>query len=78
MILLNDGSILVIYNGQKADISSKGVRISPFGEILEEITFESFVKNLSITNNGVLISFTNASFLSITFKYDLYAYISKK
>lgn len=57
---LEDGSILHI---QKKTIQgcSTGLRISPFGTILEEITFTGNITAAAGTNNGVILAFRDGS-----------------
>lgn len=55
---LPDGS-LVVFLKQLSDGKSKGLRISPFGEIMEEILFSGEVYSTVSCNQGILISFTN-------------------
>lgn len=57
----NDGSLLYIPIKTEQNVSI-GFRISPYGEILEKITFTGIISKIQICNNGVLIHFTNQSF----------------
>lgn len=55
---LKDGSI-VIFLSELVNGKSKGLRISPFGELLEEIYFSGEVYSTATCPQGILISFTN-------------------
>lgn len=55
---LNDGSLLVFLK-QEIDGQSTGLRISPFGELLENIQFFSKVEYASVCNEGILINYSN-------------------
>lgn len=57
----NDGSLLYIPIKTEQNVSI-GFRISPYGEILEKITFTGIISKIQTCNNGVLIHFTNQSF----------------
>lgn len=58
---LNDSSILVFYSSPK-NSKTEGVRISPFGSILETITFAGEIIFAQTCNEGVLLSFSDGSF----------------
>lgn len=64
---LNDGS-LVIFLQEIKDKKTTGIRISPFGEIVEEITFSGEVISATNCNEGVLVSFSDgtAGLFSVT------------
>lgn len=53
---LNDGSILVFLE-KTVDGKSTAIRISPFGEIMEEITFTGIITSASSCSDGVLLVF---------------------
>ena len=55
-----DGSILVFIEKLR-DKKSIGLRISPFGEIIEEITFSGEILQAEECNFGILIVFTDSS-----------------
>lgn len=55
---LPDGSI-VVFLKQLYDGKTKGLRISPFGEIMEEILFSGEVYSTVSCDEGILLSFTN-------------------
>lgn len=55
-----DGTILV-FCGQK-DGKTLGLRLSPFGDALEEITFSGAVINSGSCRNGIALYFTDGSF----------------
>ena len=55
---LKDGSIIVFLK-ELVESKTKGLRISPFGELLEEIIFSGEVYSTTTCPEGVLISFTN-------------------
>lgn len=55
---LPDGSIIVFLQ-QLYDGKTKGLRISPFGEIMEEILFSGEVYSTVSCSEGILLSFTN-------------------
>lgn len=55
---LKDGS-LIIFLEETVENRTKGLRISPFGEVLEEIIFSGEVYSTQTCPQGVLISFTN-------------------
>ena len=62
---LNDGSLLVITQTArdgKTKPESTGIRISPFGEPLEEIEFTGTVSGAAQTNSGVLLTFTSGMY----------------
>lgn len=55
---LPDGSI-VVFLKQLQEGKTKGLRISPFGEILEEILFSGEVYSTVSCDEGILLAFTN-------------------
>lgn len=54
---MNDGSIFVFLKALK-DGKSTGIRFSPFGEILEEISFKGIVKSALSHEDGLLLTFS--------------------
>lgn len=54
-----DGSIILFLAEQGSQTT--GIRISPFGQILEEITFTGTVKDAFTTKDGVFLIFTDGS-----------------
>lgn len=60
LLQLEDGSILHIQNKTIAGCST-ALRISPFGTILEEITFTGKVSYATDSPNGVILFFTDGS-----------------
>jgi hypothetical protein len=60
LMTLNDGSLLHI---QKKEISGKStaLRISPFGQILEEIVFTGVINCASQCSEGILLGFTSGT-----------------
>lgn len=56
--VFNDGSILCILE-KKVNNKSSSIRISPFGEILEEIIFQGDVINSFETEDGIILVFNN-------------------
>ncbi len=58
---LPDGSLLLIEKNP-ADDKTKGIRISPFGELQEEITFASQIITAAECSDGILMSFSDGSF----------------
>ncbi len=66
---LPDGSIILFL----ADIDGKtrGLRISPFGEMLENITFAGSIKSTNTCKDGILLTFTNGSAGLFALKNDL-------
>lgn len=56
---LPDGSIIVFFNDQEG--KTRGLRISPFGEELEKITFTASIKTTETCKDGVLITFTDGA-----------------
>ncbi|MCI5607071.1 MAG: hypothetical protein MR420_06470 [Spirochaetia bacterium] len=64
---LPDGSF-IIFLDESLNNKTKGLRISPFGEILEEIIFSGIVFDSKSTDQGVLIHFTGGEvgFISIS------------
>ncbi len=58
LVELNDGSLLYVLAQQK-EYSSIALRISPYGEILEEIEFFDSISILQSHKDGVIISFEN-------------------
>lgn len=57
---LEDGSVLCLLN-TIVDRCSTAVRVSPFGEILEEITFTSVVAGVKQSKFGTILIFTDGS-----------------
>lgn len=57
---LSDGSILLVMK-KEVNNSSTALRISPYGEILEEITFTGRIRCLLETQYGVLMGFDNGT-----------------
>lgn len=58
---LNDGSLLAVLEEKTSDGRSKALRISPFGKILEEISFTSTINSMHETESGIFISFTDGN-----------------
>ncbi|MCR5063321.1 MAG: PQQ-binding-like beta-propeller repeat protein [Treponema sp.] len=56
---LPDGTIL-IFCGQK-DNKTYGIRLSPFGEALEEITFSGIITDAESCSNGIVLYFSDGS-----------------
>ena len=56
---LPDGSIIVFINDE--DGKTKGLRISPFGEKLENITFAGSINTSASCKDGILLTFTDGS-----------------
>ena len=56
---LPDGSIIVFLEDQGG--KTRGLRISPFGEQLENITFAGSIKSTATCKDGVLLCFTDGS-----------------
>lgn len=63
----NDGSILAIHEELK-DGKTEGIRISPFGQILENITFAGIATNIMSCHDGIILSFSGggAGLCSVT------------
>ena len=57
---LSDGSLVVFLNALE-DHKTKALRITPFGEIIEEILFAGEVVTSVTTPKGVLLTFTDGS-----------------
>lgn len=57
---LEDGSVLCLLN-TIVDGCSTAVRVSPFGEILEEITFTSVIAGVKQSKFGTILIFTDGS-----------------
>lgn len=55
---LNDGSILCIQKKQINNCST-ALRISIYGEIIEEITFTGIISSITESENGIILGFTN-------------------
>lgn len=53
---LNDGSLLVFFSVLQ-DGKTKGLRISPFGEPLEEVIFSGIISSATTCSDGVLLIF---------------------
>lgn len=62
-----DGSLLAVEQKLKNG-KSFGLRISPFGEIIEEITFASEILSCKTTDSGILLTFKDGSFGLCTIK----------
>lgn len=56
---LPDGSIIVFIEDENG--KTRGLRISPFGEKLENITFAGSITAASTCNDGILLTFTDGS-----------------
>ena len=56
---LPDGSIIVFLNDEGG--KTKGLRLSPFGEELEDITFAGSITNSYTCSQGILLTFTDGS-----------------
>ena len=56
---LPDGSVIIFLNDE--DGKTRGLRISPFGEKLENITFAGSIKTSSTCKDGILLTFTDGS-----------------
>ena len=56
---LPDGSIIVFLADEGG--KTKGLRISPFGEVLEDITFAASIKKSYSSKEGILLIFTDDS-----------------
>ena len=57
---LPDGSF-VVFLQELNEGKSQGLRISPFGEILEEITFAGKILSVNHCNGGILLTFTDGN-----------------
>jgi len=57
---LPDGSLIIFY-AQITEGKTKGIRISPFGEILEEITFNGQIISAATCNDGILVTFSEGT-----------------
>ncbi len=57
---LPDGT-LVVFLKKTEGIKTKGLRISPFGEIMEEITFYGNVTSAETCEKGVLLTFSDST-----------------
>ena len=60
MCSLSDGSLLVFLNATK-DNKSIGIRISPFGKMIESITFAGKIICAKTVGEGVIMSFSDGS-----------------
>lgn len=58
LLELNDGSVISILS-KTENSKSKAIRISPFGKIIETITFAGEVISAKTTQNGILLAFSN-------------------
>lgn len=56
---LPDGSIILFLNDEGG--KTRGLRISPFGEELENITFAGSIKSTASCKDGILLNFTDGS-----------------
>ena len=56
---LPDGSIILFLNDEGG--KTRGLRISPFGEQLEKITFAGSIKTTDTCKDGILLTFTDGS-----------------
>ena len=56
---LPDGSIILFLNDEGG--KTKGLRISPFGKKLENITFSGSIKSTYTCKDGILLTFTDGS-----------------
>lgn len=56
---LPDGSIIVFLSDLNG--KTRGLRISPFGEMLENITFSGSIKTTNTCKDGILLNFTDGS-----------------
>ena len=56
---LPDGSIIVFLNDESG--KTRGLRISPFGELLENITFSGSILTTHTCKDGILLTFTDGS-----------------
>lgn len=67
---LPDGSFIVFLS-ESVQNKTKGLRINPFGEVIEEILFASIVSDAITTENGVLIHFAtgDAGLISLSEDY---------
>ena len=57
---LPDGSMLVLLEKTSAG-KSQGIRITPFGEVIEEITFSGEVTSSLTVPSGILLTFTDGT-----------------
>lgn len=57
---LNDGS-LIVFLQQLSDGKTQALRITPFGEIVEHITFAGQIVNALTTPQGILLVFTDGT-----------------
>ena len=56
---LPDGSVIVFISDEGGH--TRGLRISPFGEKLENITFSGIIKTTETCKDGILLTFTDGS-----------------
>lgn len=68
-VLLGDGSFIVFHD-KKKDGKSVGLRISPFGRIIEEIVFSGEVTDAVEMNTGIVLAFANGSAGLLSLKDD--------
>ena len=70
---LPDGSIIIFFEDQSG--LTKGLRVSPFGESLENITFAGSIKNCWTSGDGILLTFSDgtAGLFSVDLKTGLSA-----
>jgi hypothetical protein len=65
---LNDGSLLVILKETQTATQnsaakvSAGIRISPYGALLEEIAFSGIISGAAVTDSGALLAFTSGMY----------------
>lgn len=56
---LPDGSLILFLND--VDGKTQGIRVSPFGEVMEEITFSGAITKSYFYNDGILLVFSDGS-----------------
>lgn len=66
---IDDGSIIVFLE-KMIKGKSCAIRVSPFGEIIEEIVFQGKVINSFETENGLMVVFSNGDIGTISIKTD--------
>ncbi|MFI3258108.1 MAG: hypothetical protein R3Y36_07410 [Spirochaetales bacterium] len=62
---MNDGSLLYIPSLTE-DNASIGIRVSPYGEIIEKIQFTALISSIAEFSDGVIIGFSNGTIGSCT------------